>query len=139
MCRYDGHFWQQDTPFPVTISEVGKELMISLPNDFIPSVSDSPVLYVASPFPCPQTAIDVLSPRMITCHSICSNRYQQRERSLTCRDTLQFSPPIPPFFQSGYYDWCILCPEDRHVASKGRTIVFPSSTSSHQFYEVGDN
>lgn len=72
--RYDGHFWQQDTPFPVTISEVGKNMMISLPDEFNANASDSLMLYLASPFPCPHTAIDVLSPRMITCHSICLDR-----------------------------------------------------------------
>ena len=55
-----------------------------------------------------------------------------------CRDTLQLNPPVPSFFHSGCYDWCIIRPEDRSVITKGRTIVFPSSTSSNQFYEVNN-
>ena len=67
--RFDGHDWQLNSPLPVTITEVGKnvDFLISLEED---QLSSDWVLLYSSSFSFKDVASDVLAPRIITRHQL---------------------------------------------------------------------
>ena len=77
--RFDGHDWQLNSPLPVTVTEVGKnvDFLISIEED---QLSSDWILLYSSSFSFKDVASDVLAPRIITRHQLMispDNRYKQ--------------------------------------------------------------
>lgn len=64
--RYDCHDWQLESPFPVTVSEVGKPMTLEI---HVESADDL-LLFMCSPSSKTTTPCDVLAPRVFSSHAL---------------------------------------------------------------------
>ena len=107
--RYDGHFWQFTSAFPVTIVEVNDSMILPF------SLQSNESLIIASP-----------------------QKDNDLDIDLSCRHFKQYNTTdnLPSFSLPGYYDWIVMNNHSEEIINKGRFIVLPSGTKQHHFYEV---